>query len=44
MCIILFIPGNFEIYEPMFHIKALWMQAMCAMLLKQGFRLREEKG
>jgi len=44
MCIILFIPDNFEIYKPMFHIKALWLVAMGVMLLKQGVHLPVEKG
>lgn len=43
VCIILFIPDNFDIYKPMFHIKALWLVAMGTMLLKQGIHLPEEK-
>jgi len=44
ICIILFIPVNFEIYKPMFHIKALWLVAMGVMLLKQGVHLPVENG
>lgn len=43
MCIILLIPENFEIYKPVFHIKAIWLLIMGAMLLKQGVHLPESK-
>ena len=38
MAIILLIPENFEIYKPVFHIKALWLVAMGVILLKTGVR------
>jgi hypothetical protein len=43
MCIILFIPDNFEIYKPVFHIKALWLVLMGAVLLRKGIHLSESK-
>lgn len=41
MCVILFIPDNFEIYKPIFHIKVLWLLAMGASILKLGIRMPE---
>ena len=41
MCLILFIPDNFEIYKPIFHIKVLWLLAMGASILKLGIRMPE---
>ncbi|MEP1094260.1 MAG: hypothetical protein ABJG78_04085 [Cyclobacteriaceae bacterium] len=37
--IILSIPDNFEIYKPIFHIKAFWLVAMGVTLLRQGMDL-----
>ena len=39
MGIILGIPDNFEIYKPIFHIKAIWLLAMGVMILKNGIHL-----
>ena len=39
MGIILAIPDNFEIYKPIFHIKAIWLLAMGVMILKNGIHL-----
>lgn len=41
MCVILFIPVNFEIYKPLFHVKALWLAVMGAYLLTKGIQLPE---
>ncbi len=41
MCVILFIPVNFEIYKPLFHIKALWLILMGATILTKGIQLPE---
>ncbi|MFK8059110.1 MAG: hypothetical protein AB8B78_03370 [Polaribacter sp.] len=41
MGIILAIPDNFEIYKPVFHIKALWLLTMGVMILKKGIHLPE---
>lgn len=41
MSIILFIPDNFEIYKPIFHVKVLWLLAMGIMLLKSGVNLEK---
>lgn len=38
MCIILFIPVNFEIYKPVFHVKVLWLVTMGVVLLLKGVR------
>lgn len=43
MGIILAIADNFEIYEPVFHIKVLWLVAMGVMLLRNGVNLTEGK-
>ncbi|WP_370477118.1 hypothetical protein [Tamlana flava] len=43
MSVILFIPDNFEIYKPLFHVKVVWLLAMGAVLLKQGIHLSESK-
>jgi hypothetical protein len=43
MGIILSIPDNFEIYKPVFHIKAIWLLIMGVTLLKQGVHLPEQK-
>ncbi len=42
MCIILFIPDNFEIYKPIFHIKVLWLISMGVYLLRTGIFLSKE--
>lgn len=41
MGIILAIPDNFEVYKPVFHIKALWLLTMGVMILKKGIHLPE---
>ena len=41
--IILSIPDNFEIYKPIFHLKAVWLIIMGAAILKQGIHLPESK-
>ncbi len=41
MCIILFIPDNFEVYKPVFYVKVAWLLAMGATLLKKGVLLDE---
>ena len=43
MIIILSIPDNFEIYKPLFHIKALWLAAMGVVLLTKGINLPKEE-
>ncbi len=41
MCIILFIPENFEIYKPVFYVKVLWLLAMGIDLLNKGVHIKE---
>ena len=41
MCVILFIPDNFEIYKPIFHVKVIWLMLMGVELLRKGIRLNE---
>jgi hypothetical protein len=41
MCLILFIPVNFEIYKPLFHIKAIWLAMMGTYILTKGIQLPE---
>lgn len=36
MSIILFVPVNFEVYKPIFHIKAVWLLAMGILMLRKG--------
>ena len=43
MCVILFIPENFEIYKPIFYVKVLWLALMGVTLLKKGVHLPEIK-
>ncbi len=43
MGIILSIPDNYEIYKPIFHMKAIWLLVMGVVLLKQGLHLPEAK-
>jgi hypothetical protein len=43
MGIILSIPDNFEIYKPLFHIKALWLVIMGGTILLKGLNLSETK-
>ena len=43
MGIILSIPDNFEIYKPLFHIKALWLAIMGGTILLKGVNLSETK-
>tara|TARA_R110002050_G_scaffold56512_3_gene127187 strand:+ start:146230 stop:146910 length:681 start_codon:yes stop_codon:yes gene_type:complete len=44
MGIILAIADNFEIYEPIFHIKSLWLVAMGVVILRKGVNLTEDRG
>jgi len=39
MCIILFIPDNFEVYKPVFYVKVVWLLAMGGTLLARGIHL-----
>ena len=39
--IILAIPDNYEIYKPLFHIKALWLAIMGGTILLKGLNLSE---
>jgi hypothetical protein len=39
MCIILFIPDYYEIFKPMFHVKAVWLLLMGIGILKWGVNL-----
>lgn len=39
MAVILLIPDNFEVYKPLFHIKAVWLLLMGITLLLNGVRL-----
>lgn len=41
MGIIMGIPDNFEIYKPLFHIKALWLMLMGISILRRGVHLPE---
>ncbi len=41
MCVILFIPVNFEIYKPLFHVKALWLAVMGVYILTKGIQMPE---
>lgn len=43
MGIILAIPNNFEIYKPIFHVKAIWLLAMGVVILRKGIYLPEVK-
>lgn len=43
MGIILGIPENYEIYKPLFHIKALWLAIMGGTILLKGLNLSETK-
>lgn len=43
MGIILAIPDNYEIYKPIFHIKAIWLLLMGISLLKRGVYLQKSK-
>ena len=43
MGIILAIPDNYEIYKPIFHIKAIWLLLMGVSLLKRGVYLQKSK-
>ena len=43
MGIILAIPDNFEIYKPIFHVKAIWLLAMGIVILLKGVHLPEAK-
>lgn len=39
--LILAIPGNFELYKPLFHVKVIWLVLMGVNLLRQGVNLSE---
>ncbi len=39
MSVILFIPDNFEIYKPLFHVKAIWLLLMGFVIIKDGIRM-----
>lgn len=41
MCIILFIPDNFEIYKPVFYVKVGWLIMMGGFLLSKGIHISE---
>lgn len=41
MGIILSIPDNFEVYKPVFHVKALWLLAMGISVLRNGVNVPE---
>ncbi|WNH09602.1 hypothetical protein [Thalassobellus suaedae] len=43
MGIILAIPDNYEIYKPIFHVKAIWLLIMGIVILKRGVSLQEVK-
>ena len=44
MCTILFIPDNFEVYKPIFHLKSAWLVAMGVTLLTKGVHLQKAEG
>ena len=44
MMIILFIPDNFEIYKPLFYLKAIWLAVMGISILRYGVNLPAQKG
>lgn len=39
MSIILFIPENFDIYKPVFHLKSLWLVAIGVYLVRKGIHI-----
>lgn len=41
MGIIMSIPDNFDIYKPLFHVKAIWLTLMGVSILRQGVNLPE---
>ena len=43
MGVILAIPDNFEIYKPLFHVKALWLAMMGITILQKGMSLPGDK-
>ena len=43
MGVILAIPDNFEIYKPLFHVKALWLALMGITILQKGIFLPVDK-
>ena len=43
VAVIISIPDNFEIYKPLFHVKAIWLVLMGVVLLKQGVNLPESE-
>ncbi len=42
MMVILMIPDNFEIYKPLFHIKAAWLAMMGVSILREGVNMPVE--
>lgn len=43
MGIILFIPEYFELYKPIFHLKALWLATMGIVILMKGLHISQEQ-
>jgi hypothetical protein len=41
MALILLIPDNFELYKPLFHVKAFWLLGLGILILTQGLKLPE---
>lgn len=41
MVVIMGIPDNFEIYKPLFHVKAIWLAFMGISILRKGINLSE---
>jgi len=41
MSVILFIPDNFELYKPLFHVKVIWLLTIGFTLLRSGLNVKE---
>lgn len=41
MAIVMGIPDHFEIYKPLFHVKALWLALMGVSILRSGVKYKE---
>jgi len=41
MCIILFIPDNFDIYKPLFYVKVFWLTIVGITILRKGINLSD---
>ena len=41
--IIMGIPDNFEVYKPVFHVKAIWLALMGVFILLKGVNLSESE-